>query len=816
MGSVTVKYSVSDGQTLSKPQISMPPNTYCDYLNEQGTILYRWKPTVYNYDQIEVTEGQVTFHGPDAFCKNMKAEAMVAGSKTTFGNFDIEVISGVDIIIDIGGPTVFVDIEPNTQVDTDSIEVTGTATDDTEVTLVTVNGVTAILSSTNNPDDPNEVSFIATVPLNKGENTIQTIARDSSDKQSSDSRNVFNDGEVPTLTFTPDDGTDVYLPTTSVTINGTTSDDVDIKSVTINGAAITLTKLAQGSYSFSSDLNVDGCGAYPCSTDIIVISTDVSGRTTTETHTVILQDSFQDTTGPVLLVDLEDGSFVSTEEISVTGVVTDDVKVETVVINGITASLSPLVDTDDPNDKSFSATISLQPGNNEIVTTASDSSGNTSSISRTVIYDVTPPALSFTPADGTVVNNVTSMVVDGIATDDFGISSITINDQAVIVNEDGSFSLDLPLQQCGLAPCDTDITVIVTDVSGLTKTETHTVTLITNIEPSVGTITVSPDVVSVGETAFAEADFSDPNLDDSHTAIWDWSDGTQCDSETDQNCSVGNATTSASHTYTESGIYVVKVTISDSQGETASTSYKHVVVYDKNSGHVTGGGNIISPAGAYVADPQVTGKASFGFVAKYKKSKAYPKGQTQFKFHIGHMKFHSTKYSWLVTKNEVASFVGKGKVNGKKGYGFMISVVDARLTEETDLDLFRVRIWNEATAEVLYDTQLGDDIADAAVVPICKGSIVIHHKGQKSKSGNKGNHRSDDNCGTDNDVDDDHDGHDDCNHGDHHNGHHGCNHDDDDDNHAGDHGHHHDDDDDDDSHDGHHGCNHDNDDDDDD
>ena len=64
-----------------------------------------------------------------------------------------------------------------------------------------------------------------------------------------------------------------------------------------------------------------------------------------------------------------------------------------------------------------------------------------------------------------------------------------------------------------------------------------------------------------------------------------------------------------------------------------------MVVYDPNAGFVTGGGWIQSPAGAHAADPALTGKANFGFVAKYQKGANVPNGNTEFQFQAGNLNF---------------------------------------------------------------------------------------------------------------------------------------------------------------------------------
>ena len=56
----------------------------------------------------------------------------------------------------------------------------------------------------------------------------------------------------------------------------------------------------------------------------------------------------------------------------------------------------------------------------------------------------------------------------------------------------------------------------------------------------------------------------------------------------------------------------------------------------------------------------------------------------------------------------------------------MLTAVDAALTPSTEVDKFRIKIWDKATDEVIYDNQM--DAADDAdpTTDIGGGSIVIH------------------------------------------------------------------------------------------
>src|SRR5439155_6111240 len=107
----------------------------------------------------------------------------------------------------------------------------------------------------------------------------------------------------------------------------------------------------------------------------------------------------------------------------------------------------------------------------------------------------------------------------------------------------------------------------------------------------------------------AAASFSDPDQQDTHTAVWNWGDGNSSPgivSETNGSGSVGG-----SHTYATNGIYTLTLTVTDGHGGTGTSTFQYVVVYDPNGSFVTGGGWITSPAGAYAFNPTLRGNAFF-------------------------------------------------------------------------------------------------------------------------------------------------------------------------------------------------------------
>jgi len=86
------------------------------------------------------------------------------------------------------------------------------------------------------------------------------------------------------------------------------------------------------------------------------------------------------------------------------------------------------------------------------------------------------------------------------------------------------------------------------------------------------------------------------------------------------------------------------LTATDSHGASATGIFQSVVVYNPTGGFVTGSGWINSPAGAYTANLELTGKAHFGFVLRYQKGATLPSGTTEFQFKAGHLSFRNTAY----------------------------------------------------------------------------------------------------------------------------------------------------------------------------
>jgi PKD repeat protein len=183
-------------------------------------------------------------------------------------------------------------------------------------------------------------------------------------------------------------------------------------------------------------------------------------------------------------------------------------------------------------------------------------------------------------------------------------------------------------------------------------------------------------------------------------------------------------------TFTQAGVYAVKLTVTD-QGTLSGTATTVgqfdalVVVYDPSAGWVTGGGWINSPAGAYVPNPSLTGKANFGFVSKYQNGSSVPTGNTEFHFKAGDLRFKSTSYEWMVISGARAQYKGFGTINGGGNYRFMLTAIDGQQPGGGGQDKFRIKIWSDSGG-LVYDNQMNDPDSNDPTTVLGGGSTVIH------------------------------------------------------------------------------------------
>jgi hypothetical protein len=211
-----------------------------------------------------------------------------------------------------------------------------------------------------------------------------------------------------------------------------------------------------------------------------------------------------------------------------------------------------------------------------------------------------------------------------------------------------------------------------------------------------------------------------------HTALWTF-DAEQEPGIVDESA----RTITASHTFTTPGVYTVRLAVTNNRGDVGTTSQNAfgdiiIVIYDPSGGFVTGAGWFDSPAGAYRADPALSGRATFGFVSRYRQGATNPSGETEFSFRAGDLELHSLWYDWLVVSGARAQYRGTGVLRGGQSVDFALTVTDGYLLGGDHRDRFRIKITDWGSHEIIYDNQYGaSDGSDPSTV-IGGGSVVVH------------------------------------------------------------------------------------------
>ncbi len=194
-------------------------------------------------------------------------------------------------------------------------------------------------------------------------------------------------------------------------------------------------------------------------------------------------DKVLDIGAPILAVHFPDPEVcIDADEVTVRGLVTDDLAVVGVVVNGIDATLTSTNNSSDPVEATWEATIALPvKGPNLIVTVATDTEGKSATDTRTVFNDAGPPSLTWAPADG-AITTASGIQVTGTATDDAGIASIEVNGVPVAFSATGnadnevSFSTNVALTLGANV-----IEVVATDISTKSTPQVHTITMVVAI-----------------------------------------------------------------------------------------------------------------------------------------------------------------------------------------------------------------------------------------------------------------------------------------------------------------------------------------------
>lgn len=342
-------------------------------------------------------------------------------------------------------------------------------------------------------------------------------------------------------------------------------------------------------------------------------------------------------------------------------------------------------------------------GTNEVHYWSEDRAGNVEA-AKVLRIDIDKTIPAVTVASAFTTSEGTPLVIPFTASDAGG-GSVMLHCGVTSGTGAAAYANGACTYTAGDGPAAGVVTIAASDGHGNTGYATTTVSVV-NVAPAIVNVSGPTAPLRVGTPAIVSAAFADPGVLDAHTCTFAWSDGTVTTSD-----AVANAC-SSSHTYAAAGVYSVNVTVTDDDGGASTAAFNYVVVYSPDAGSVTGGGTI-APA---------SGRANFGFNAKYQNDQ--PVGQTQFQFQGGKLNFHSTAYDWLVVADGFAVYEGKGTINRTGSYVFRVVVTDARVTGAAS-DTFRIQIW-DADGAVVYDAEPGGDAFALPALALSGGNIAIH------------------------------------------------------------------------------------------
>ncbi|GAA4315328.1 hypothetical protein GCM10023115_27040 [Pontixanthobacter gangjinensis] len=501
-------------------------------------------------------------------------------------------------------------------------------------------------------------------------------------------------------------------------------------------AAETLTatdNCGSATVSFNETTTAGNCGGDYTLTRVWT-ATDECGLTTSHTQTITVEDTTPPTgTVPADITGLECIADVPVADIEA---ITDEAD------NCGGAVTVTVADTDNGGAGCN--------GDPYIVTrtyTLTDCGGLTTDLVQTITVEDTTPPTGTVPADITGLECIADVPVADIE---------AITDEAD--NCGGAVTVTVADTDNGGAGCNGDPYIItrtytLTDCGGLTTDLVQTITVEDKTAPNLGAIE-SLDPVAVNQTFTIQAPSTGDNCS-GLTATWYFNPDGNFDDYIlngeiiapivapfekagifNGNFVQGTFDSSifeTSENPTGTGVYSVLLVISDACGNESLQLYDYLVIYDPSGGFVTGGGWITSKPGDYTINPSATGKANFGFNAKYKTGKnnmTEVDGNTNFQFKEGDFHFKSFKHddmSLVISGNKKATYRGSGTVNGSGDHKFMVTVIDGHATGGDGIDRFRIKVWSSgSSSSVIYDNE-GTMAENAdATTEIGGGSIVIH------------------------------------------------------------------------------------------
>ncbi len=338
----------------------------------------------------------------------------------------------VSIQLDTVAPLLNVSALPNGSYTSTPVQnISGTVTD-LNIASVAVNGVAAQLAGN---------AFSVPVTLLNGANLISVVAVDAAGNTNVNSRTLNFDASKPVIAIlVPVDNS--LTSQSLVKISGSVD---KAAAVTVSGIPATVDA---NNWSVTVELQA-GVNT------IEIVATDLAGNSSSVKRTITL-----DIARPNLAVasPVQDIA-VKAPNVTISGTVSDSsALVLEYSLNGSTVAV-PV------NNGTYSFNVDFAAeGNYAVAVTAKDTAGNTSTVVRNVIYDITPPAFSLNQVNGAMPVKLSGSVEAG--------SSVVVTDDALLIGSvlvaNGTWTADL----AGVTYSPESLLVVATDAAGNSTSKT--------------------------------------------------------------------------------------------------------------------------------------------------------------------------------------------------------------------------------------------------------------------------------------------------------------------------------------------------------
>jgi hypothetical protein len=318
-GSVIIRFRVAgDEGQLRSPYVS----GYAYLYDGDGRLELQSNVTGWSYPPTMVTAPEVEVHGiPGDYDLSYVRAYTDDGTQVRFPSIPVELECGVRKGRDLTGPEIVI-AHPPAGLNTNeaSVAVVGTATDDTGIGNIDVNGNAVVFAPTENPEAPNEVAFSYDLDVTSGVKTVTTTAVDLAGNESFDSRDIYVDLWLPTVAISSPTADDVSGPQADVLIAVEGADQgygfslsVSLDGEVIYEASGPPNEDAPSSLAFSETRSL-AAGTYTITAEV----SDVADNVASDAVTIRVNDP------PVLSVDLATQSVQYSDQLSTVTVTAQD------------------------------------------------------------------------------------------------------------------------------------------------------------------------------------------------------------------------------------------------------------------------------------------------------------------------------------------------------------------------------------------------------------------------------------------------------------------------------------------------------------